>query len=469
VNGNGNVRTLAEAREKLAGLPSYEPQATDDPVAASEYAVLGTVIQTTAATLAAAAVLEPRHFRDASCYVVFEAALRLAGNGQQVEPASVLSELARDGMLTKIRGPNMGNGGVFLHSLMERAGVIAYHAPRILAAWFQRNLLAELDACKAIAIRRDFDPDEHLDQIRQRIETATALATVTDLRPNSETVTEVLDALEHDRDPGLSTGFPDLDDAIGGLRPGELIIVGARPAQGKTLLGLCIADHVGTHLGLPVLFASLEMREEELTRRRIAAEAKVPLVNLVRHQVTEDEWRQISRVMDRLMDTGLHVDDTSQASPAHIRGRLRAMARTGKAPRLLVIDYLGYMGAPKAESRQQAVAELVRQSKDIAREFDIPVILLAQLNRGPESRSDKRPVPSDLRETGEAEQSADIAILIHREDTYEPESPRAGEVDLVIAKNRQGPLCTVTLTFQGHYGRIVSLGQVPWTASRHAE
>ena len=466
VNGD---RALSDARENLIALPAREWQSADDWVAASEYAVLGTVIQSTAATLEACATLTPEHFRESSNFVVFEAAIKLAGSGQPVEPASVLAELARDGMLTKVCGPDMGTGGVFLASLMERAGSVRYHAPHVLAAWFQRNLLSELDACKAVAIRRDFDPEEHLDQIRKRVEVATALATPSGLRPNSETVAEVLDALEHDADPGLSTGYPDLDDAIGGLRPGEMVIIGGRPGQGKTLMGLCIADYVGTHLGLPVLFASLEMTEAELTRRRIAAEAKVPLVSLIRHQVRDSEWDQIYRVRDKLMTTGLHVDDTSQASPAHIRGRLRAMARTGNAARLLVIDYLGYMGAPKAESRQQAVSELVRQVKGIAREFAIPVILLAQLNRGPEGRSDKRPVPSDLRETGEAEQSADIAILIHREDAYEPESPRAGEIDLVIAKNRQGPLCTVTLTFQGHYGRIVSMGRDWSPSSRAAE
>jgi replicative DNA helicase len=144
---------------------------------------------------------------------------------------------------------------------------------------------------------------------------------------------------------------------------------------------------------------------------------------------------------------------------AHIRGRLRAMARTGAAARLLVIDYLGFLAAPKAESRQQAVAELARGAKNLAREFAIPVILLAQLNRGPEARSDKRPLASDLRESGEIEQSADIVILLHRDDLHEPDSPRAGEIDAVIEKNRQGPRCTVTLCFQGHYGRIVSLGR----------
>jgi replicative DNA helicase len=436
---------------------------------ASEQAVLGAAIQSSAAAAEALAILSPEHFSMNAHKAVFEAVQRLADTSQPVEPMSVMAELASAGTLARVGGRSLGTGGAFLHSLMQRSGQIAYHAPKILAEWHRVHIRSVLKSAGYLAESTGFDPEVHPDQIRKMVEAATAFTGTTDLRPNSETVAEVLDALEHDADPGLPTGYPDLDDVIGGLRPGEIIIIGGRPGQGKTLVGLCIADHVGTRLGFPVLFASLEMTETELTMRRIAAEARVPLVNLVRHQVTDSDWDRISRVTGRLLDTGLRIDDTSQASPSHIRGRLRGMARAGNPARLLVIDYLGFLGAPKAESRQQAVASLVRDVKDIAREFSVPVILLAQLNRGPEARADKRPVPSDLRETGEAEQSADIAILIHREDAYEPESPRAGEVDLIVSKNRQGPQCTVTLCFQGDYGRIVSLGRESWSPSKVAE
>ena len=468
---NGHRLTDAEvaaAREALpaawAAVPGFEVTRDDDPVTGSERALLGSVIQSAAAAREAAALVESRHFTTPAHQLVWEAVMRLDAAGDPVEPAAVAAEMARAGTLARVGAKGMGTGAAYLHDLMQRAGSIGYHARVLREDTARRDLKVAIARCWQTANAEEFDLDEHLDVIRKRIEDATALTGTSSLRPNSETVTEVLDALEHGTDPGLSTGFPDLDDAIGGLRPKEVIVVGGRPGQGKTLLGLCIADHVGTNLGLPVLFASLEMSEAELTLRRIAAEARVPLVNLVRRQVAPADWDRISRTMDRLSNTGLHIDDTSQASAAHIRRQLRAMARTGKPARLLVIDYLGYMAAAKAESRQQAVAENVRQVEKIADEFGIPVILLAQLNRGPETRADKRPVPADLRETGEAEQTADIAILIHREDAYEPESARAGEVDLIVAKNRQGPQCTVTLAFQGHYGRVVSLGR-EWSPS----
>jgi replicative DNA helicase len=456
-----DVRAGWEAAGPIIYLPELSPR---EEVLAAERAVLGSAIWSADAALEAVAVLSDNHFSDGAHANVFAAVMRLTDAGDPVGPASVLSELARTGELDKVSAAGLGSGGAYLHSLIERRGDVRYHAAKVLADYRRRAAGLALKQCVQITESAGWDPDVHLDEIRKRVEDATAFAGTSALRANSETVDEVLDVLERDIDPGLSTGYPDLDGALGGLRPGELTVIGGRPGQGKSLLGLCIADHVGTRLGLPVLFSSLEMTEEQLTVRRIAAEAGVPLVNLVRHQVAEDDWDRITRAHDRLTATGLHVDDTPKVSFAHIRGRLQAMARTGNAARLLVIDYLGFMAPPTSESRQQAVAELARQAHDTAREFAIPVILLAQLNRLVESRSDKQPALSDLRESGEIEQSADIVILLHREDAYVPESPRAGEIDLIIRKNRQGPLCTVTLLFQGHYGRIVSMSR-EWSPS----
>ena len=454
MDGNGHKPTAADVRDSFeAAGDFYEvPDPAALPAIASEQAVLGSDAPRSAdAAAEALAILRSGDFARPAHQLVFEAVMRLADAGDPVEPASVLAELFRAGTLMKVGAPDMGTAGPFLISLMERAGPVGYHAPRVLAHARRAGIKAALKSCEQMAGSDAWDIDVHPDMIRKLVEDATAFDGTITLRPNSEAVTEVLDALEHKADPGLPTGWRDLDEAIGGLRPKELLVIGARPGQGKSLVALNIADHIGTRLGLPVLFASLEMTEAELTQRRISAAAKVPLHYIVRHQLTDGDWEKISRVMDRLMDTGLHVDETSRQSPAHIRGQLRTMARTGKPARLLVIDYLGFMAAPKAESRQQAVAELARQCKNIAREFAIPVILLAQLNRGPATRQDKRPALTDLRESGEIEQSADIVLLLHREDAYEPESPRAGEIDFLVSKNRQGAQCTITLAFQGHY------------------
>ena len=472
VNGHRPTAEDTRAAFDAAEIPVIRPPAEDALVSAR--AVLGSAIQSSPAAAEALAVLRPGDFPRNVHRVVFEAVARLADAGQPVEPGSVLSALAAAGWLDRLHEEDLGHGGVYLHSLMQRAGPVGYHAPVVLAAARRDGIRDALRSALYLADADGWDLDAHPDQIRKMVEDATSFAGTAALRPNSEAVTEVLAALEERADPGILTGWRDLDEAIGGLRPGELLVIGARPGQGKTAAALNIADHAGTRLGLPVLFASLEMTEAELTQRRISAAAKVPLHHIVRHQVTDGEWDKISRAMDRLMDTGLHIDDTSSQSPAHIRGQLRTMARTGKTARLLVVDYLGFMAAPRAESRQQAVAELARQCKNIAREFAIPVILLAQLNRGPEHRQDKRPVPADLRESGEIEQSADIIVLLHREDAYEPESARAGEIDFIVSKNRQGAQCTVTLAFQGHYARIKGMAREDmdpdeWTPSSSVE
>ena len=438
-----------------------EQSAPENTVIASERAVLGAVIQSAAAAHEAAAILQPEHFCHGAHELVFRAAVKLADDGRPVEPATVLSELGAAGRLVSVSDRDLGSGGAFLHSLVQRAGSIGYHAAKVRAAWQQRNVALVLKSCEGIAAAPGFDPGTHLDQIRKLIEDATAFTGTTALVRQSDAVLEVLDSLEDGIEPGLKTGYPDLDDAIGGLRPGELVVVAARPGGGKSLLALCIADYVATDLDLPVLFASLEMSNEELTQRRISAITRVPLDHIVRHQLAEDDWHRIARAQDKLTGTRLVVDETSKQSLSHIRGQLRGMDRTGNGARLLVIDYLGYMASPDAESRQQAVAALARGAKDIARDHDIPVILLAQLNRGPEHRQDKRPISADLRESGEIEQSADIILLLHREDQYEPETKRAGEIDVIVSKSRQGRQCTVALSFQGHYGRIKNLDWSP--------
>jgi len=467
--------TESASRRLVPVDPDDDP--ADGPEVIAEQAVLGAAVRSPDDAAQALALLRPEYFSRNAHRAVFEAVERLSGKGLAVDPedgpgtawpAAVLGELAAAGIMHNVGAPGMGTGGAFLHSLMQRAGSVAYHAAAVTTAARQRGIRAAIASCASLAARPGFDPDADGEQVRKIIDDAMAFAAPVPLRPNSEAVLRVLEAIEAGAVPGLPTGYPDLDDAIGALRPGELIVIAARPGVGKTQLGFCIADHAGTRLQVPVLFASLEMTEDELTRRRIAATAQVSLHDLVRHQVSDAQWQQIGGARDRLLDTRLYVDETSHASLGHIRGRLRAMARAGDAARLLVIDYLGFMSAPRAETRQQEVAALARGAKMLAREHSIPVILLAQLNRGPESRADKVPVLADLRESGEVEQTADIVILLHREDAYEPESPRAGEIDLLIRKNRQGPQTTLTMCHQGHYGRIVPMAPAAWSPSAKA-
>ncbi|MFJ4637534.1 DnaB-like helicase C-terminal domain-containing protein [Streptomyces hygroscopicus] len=254
----------------------------------------------------------------------------------------------------------------------------------------------------------------------------------------------------------IPTGIRDLDQLTGGFAPRKLIIVGARPGVGKTTLANTFVRASAIDKQIPTLFVSLEMGEEELGLCICAAEATVPLHNLDKGQCSAGEMRKLEAVRERLEQAPLYIDDTPHVTLAHLRNRIRTLIRT-VGLRYVVVDYLQLAQAPKAENRQVAVSQLSRNLKLMAKEFDIPIVVLAQLNRGNEQRTDKRPVIADLRESGSIEQDADIVILLHRPDMYEPESARAGECDLIVDKHRGGARTTITVAAQMHYARLVDM------------
>lgn len=273
-------------------------------------------------------------------------------------------------------------------------------------------------------------------------------------------------------DDRVPTGFTDLDSLTGGWAPGRLITVGARPGVGKTTLGLGFARAAAITHGLPTLFTSLEMSKEELGRSIVAAEATVALHHITGGICTSDQVRRMGLARDRIEAAPLFIDDATHVTLAHLRNRVRTLKRTDGL-RLVVVDYLQLMQAPRAESRQVAVSQLARGLKLMAKEFAIPVIVLSQLNRLSEQRTDKRPTSSDLRESGAVEQDSDMVILVHRPDMHEPDSPRAGEVDLIVDKHRGGARSTITAAAQLHYARLVDMARdvepERWTPHSAAE
>jgi replicative DNA helicase len=209
--------------------------------------------------------------------------------------------------------------------------------------------------------------------------------------------------------------------------------------------------------GQAVVMFSLEMSRNEITMRLLSAEARVALHHMRTGTLSEDDWTRLARRMSEVVDAPLFIDDSPNMSLMEIRAKCRRLKQR-HALRLVIIDYLQLMSSPRrVENRQQEVSEMSRSLKLLAKELDVPVIAVSQLNRGPEQRNDKRPLLSDLRESGSIEQDSDVVILLHREDAYERESPRAGEADLIVAKHRNGPTATVTVAFQGHYSRFVDM------------
>jgi replicative DNA helicase len=228
----------------------------------------------------------------------------------------------------------------------------------------------------------------------------------------------------------------------------------------NSALALDIARAASVRAGLTSVLFSLEMSRNEITMRLLSAEARVPLHAMRTGQLGEDDWTRLARRMSEVVDSPLFIDDSPNMSMMEIRSKCRRLKQRNDL-RLVIIDYLQLMSSPRrVENRQQEVSELSRSLKLLAKELNVPVVALAQLNRGPELRTDKRPLLADLRESGSIEQDSDVVILLHREDAYERESPRAGEADLIVAKHRNGPTAVVTVAFQGHYSRFTDMARI---------
>ncbi len=256
---------------------------------------------------------------------------------------------------------------------------------------------------------------------------------------------------------GIPTGFIDLDKLTNGLHPGQMIVVAARPAMGKSTLGLDFARSCSIKHGLTSAIFSLEMSRNEIVMRLLSAQGELPLHHMRSGSLNEQQWTRMVNTMSSVSQAPLFIDDSPNMSMMEIRAKCRRLKQQHDL-RLIVVDYLQLMSSGKrVESRQQEVAEFSRALKLLAKELEVPVVAISQLNRGPEQRTDRKPMMSDLRESGSIEQDADVVILLHREDAYEKDSPRMGEADIIVAKHRNGPTATVVTAFQGHYSRFVDM------------
>lgn len=423
----------------------------------AEKAILGSAIRSGDVTEAMISLLPSEDcFSDTVHQAVYSAVRWLAEMGERVEPTSVLARLveAEQGEWRTSRA------GLILADLAEHASPSwEHHARRVLKAAARRRGLLALERARRILTEPGaFDPETAADEIRVLLDAALAPATTdTGLARAADLFGPALDRLQAGKPPGIIR-FPwlDLRRLVPWLRPGQLVTVAARPSLGKSLLGQDLARYVAFDQQIPAILFTIEQDRDEVMDRFIAAEAGVLLQNVTESKLDDGEWERVAAAHARFAESKLIIDDSPKISPAHIRARLRGVARSEPA-QLAVVDYLQLMDGAEGENRQREVSALVASLKAIAREFRIPVVMLCQLNRGPESRHDKRPYLSDARESGAVENDSDVAILIHRPDHYEFESGRAGEADLIVDKNRNGPRGVVTVGFQGYYARFVDL------------
>ena len=257
---------------------------------------------------------------------------------------------------------------------------------------------------------------------------------------------------------GLSTGFKDLDAMTSGLQRGDMVVVAARPSMGKTTFAMNLVEHAVLSGTKPVIVFSMEMPAEQLIMRLLSAIGRIDQTKVRSGRLDDEDWPKLSAAVSKLKDRPLFIDDTPALSPIEIRSRARRIAREHGDPAMMMIDYLQLMQiAGSTEGRTAEISEISRSMKAMAKEFNCPVVALSQLNRGVEQRPNKRPVNSDLRESGAIEQDADVIMFIYRDEVYNEESPDKGVAEIIIGKQRNGPIGTARLAFIGKYTRFDNL------------
>ena len=275
-----------------------------------------------------------------------------------------------------------------------------------------------------------------------------------------KTVVKRIDELASHPNPsdvtGVPSGFVDLDQKTAGMHGGDLIIVAGRPSMGKTSFALNLAEHVAIDQGLPIAIFSMEMGAEQLVLRMLCSVGRIDSQRLRTGRLLEDDWDRLTHAVKRLQGVQAYIDETPALNPLELRARARRMARMAGGLKLIVVDYIQLMsGASLAsENRTTEISEITRSLKSLAKELNCPVIALSQLNRTVEQRTDKRPVMSDLRESGAIEQDADVILFIYRDEVYRPDTPDKGVAEIIIGKQRNGPIGVVRLTFLGQFTKF---------------
>lgn len=395
---------------------------------------------------------------------IFDAIVAAHSGLKPADPVTIAAKLGGD--LKPV------GGIVYLHdcmSLVPSAASAAHYAQLVRSRAVCRRTVEYATRCAQMAYETDDDDvAEMVDRVQADAFALTARHADADEEiSNADAMAELLEEIEAGSGATVRTGFRDLDEVLnGGLHAGQVIVVAARSAMGKSTFALDVHRQVSIVDGGHSILFTTEMGRKEILKRALCAEAKVPFSHMHPGRMSDEDWERVARHHARVSDAPIHIIDPPDLTLTQIRTRSRRLARRHDI-KLITVDYTQQvLAGRRIENRQQEVSEVSRGLKALAKELSVPVIGVAQLNRGPESRADKRPMMSDLRESGALEQDADVVILPFRPDYYEKESPRAGEADLIVAKNRNGATCDITVAFQGHYSRFVNMASDSYGGAR---
>lgn len=430
---------------------------------AAEQSVLGGMLLSKDAIADVLERLRPGDFYRPAHQNVYDAILDLYGRGEPADAVTVAAELDRRGLLRRI------GGAPYLHTLISTVPTAAnagYYAGIVA----EKALLRRLVEAGTRVVQYGYagaegaDVNEIVDRAQAEIYDVTERRTAEDFVPLEDMLQPVMDEIDAIASNGgisrgVPTGFTELDELTNGLHGGQMIVVAARPGMGKSTLGLDFLRSCSIKNRLSSVVFSLEMSKSEIVMRLLSAEAKIKLADMRSGRMSDDDWTRLARRMSEISEAPLYIDDSPNLTMMEIRAKARRLKQKADL-RLVVIDYLQLMtSGKKVESRQQEVSEFSRQLKLLAKELEVPVVAMSQLNRGPEQRTDKKPMLADLRESGAIEQDADMVILLHRPDAFERDDPRGGEADLIVAKHRNGPTRTVTVAHQLHLSRFTNMAR----------
>ena len=426
----------------------------------AEQAVIGAVFLEAEAFSTAAERLTSKDFFRASHQVIFQAMYELFEKGEPIDLVSVTILLTNKGEI------DVAGGAVYLTEVAESvptAANIDYYA-RIVE---EKALLRRLIKTATDIVTESFDKEDSVESVldtaeKSFLEVANkkntgAFKPIKDVLIN---VYENIEQLHHQEDEvtGIPTGFTDLDRMTAGFQRNDLIIVAARPSVGKTAFALNIAQNVAVRANENVAIFSLEMGAEQLVQRMLCAEGNIDSQRLRTGKLEQEDWGKLTMAMGSLSHAGIYIDDTPGVRVTDIRSKCRRLKQEHGLG-MIIIDYLQLIQGSEGsqENRQQEVSEISRSLKGLARELEVPLIALSQLSRGVESRQDKRPMMSDLRESGSIEQDADIVGFLYRDDYYDKESEQQNIIEIILAKQRNGPTGTVELAFVKEYNKFVDL------------
>ncbi len=431
---------------------------------AAEQSVLGAMLLSKNAIDPATDLLEGRDFYRPAHEVIFEVITDLSSRGEPADAITVAAELTRRGEIARI------GGAAYLHDLVQGVPIAAnvdYYAEIVHEKAVLRRLVEVGQQVAQLGQSGTGEIQDIVDRAQKAVLDVDGTKSGEDYNVLADLMSSTIDELEDletrsGQVTGVMSGFPDLDRLTTGFKSGQMIVVAARPGVGKSTLGLDFVRNASIRQGLTSAIFSLEMTGAEIAMRLLSAEAKVAIHHMRAGSMSSRDWDAIGKAMATVQAAPIVIDDSPNMTMPEIRSKARRIKKQHGLD-FIVLDYLQLMtSGKKVESRQVEVSEFSRHIKLLAKELELPVVAISQLNRGSEQRTDKTPQLSDLRESGSIEQDADIVMLLNRPDAHGAgESERPGEADIIVAKNRSGPVNKVAVSFQGHYSRFTPMAREP--------